>query len=671
MLGRSMLLAATLAASVISPVAGASGVFKWRDAAGRMNYSDVCPAGARCLPKRINASATSFAGATSEASTSAGSADAPVATKNSGSASFGSTGRLAGSLKTALASAGEKLCRGNGKRSCPPEQTPPPPEDTPPPPPPDTTTPPPDEPTPPPPDGNGAVLRSAVGTNLDGIAYWSPQLPFVNVMKSSSDWISGDSSTWDNQKPLDLDANGWVRSLAPGQVAKKLMLREIGNRYPQGRYTVRYQGEGTIAFGFAAKIVSQMPGELLIEVTPSDAGVLLVIEQTNPANYLRDIEVIMPGGICDGDPFRHASSIQDCGTDQRYLAFADHHRSIIFNPVFVDRLKAYSVLRFMDWMRTNGSPVKVWTQRTPVSYSTWDTTSGAPIEVMVALANVVGAHPWFTMPHQADDAYVRNFAAVVKQQLRSDLRVYVEHSNEVWNAQFPQYGYADVQGRAQVPPLDITQYHAHRTRAMGNVFKEALGASRVTTVLGAQVANAWIASHALEYLASQAGAYGSLGVDAVAIAPYFGVSPNLAQASTYTSMTLDQFFSHVRTTVLPWSASGTADHRSIAAQYNVRLIAYEGGQHMAGVGGAENDAALNALFDAFNRDPRIKQLYAEYLASWRQEGGELFVHFNDISRYNKWGRWGTLEHISQPRSGAPKFDALHTFMETNPVWWTQ
>jgi hypothetical protein len=672
-----MLLAATLAASVISPVAGASGVFKWRDAAGRMNYSDVCPADARCLPKRINASATSFAGATSEASTPAVSADAPAATKNVGSASIGATGRLAGSLKTALASASEKLCRGNGKRSCPPEPTPPPPDDTttPPPPdtttppPPDTTTPPPDTSTPPPPDNNGSVVRSALGTNLEAISYWSPQIPFVNVMKSSSGWISGDGSAWDNGKALDLDVNGWVKSLASGQIARKLMLREFGDRYPAGQYVVRYQGEGVIRFNFAARTVSEAPGEIIIQVTPSSDGVLMTVEQTNPANYVRNISITMPGGICQGQPFTHVPSAASCSADRPYLSFADHHGSILFNPVFADRLRAYSVLRFMDWMHTNNSSVKTWLQRTPVAYSTWATTSGAPPEVMIALANLVGAHPWFNIPHQADDAYVSNLAQLVKSTLNPALQVYVEHSNEVWNTMFQQTGYAAQRGEAQ--GLDGYQYHAQRSRAIGQTFKSALGEARVVAVLGAQAANPWTARQGLEYLKQHSGTYGSLGIDAVAIAPYFGGAIDPNSASQYTAMTMDQLFALARSTMLPQAQAYTTAYRSLAAEFNMSLLAYEGGQHLVGYHGAENDAALNQLLDAFNRDPRMKQLYLDYLEGWKREGGGLFVHFTDVGRYTKWGRWGALEYIAQPRAGAPKFDAIQTFIEQNPVWWTQ
>jgi hypothetical protein len=86
---------------------------------------------------------------------------------------------------------------------------------------------------------------------------------------------------------------------------------------------------------------------------------------------------------------------------------------------------------------------------------------------------------------------------------------------------------------------------------------------------------------------------------------------------------------------------------------------------------ADNAYALTLLFNNFDRDPRIGPLYAGYLSSLKAAGGELFVHFTDASRYTKWGRWGALEYIAQPRAAAPKFDAIQTFIEQNPVWWTQ
>jgi hypothetical protein len=44
---------------------------------------------------------------------------------------------------------------------------------------------------------------------------------------------------------------------------------------------------------------------------------------------------------------------------------------------------------------------------------------------------------WLFVP-AADDAYVRKLASFLRDGLRPDLRVYVKHSNEVWNQAFPQ-----------------------------------------------------------------------------------------------------------------------------------------------------------------------------------------------------------------------------------------
>ena len=520
--------------------------------------------------------------------------------------------------------------------------------------------------------GKAPQLRSAVGTNLNSITYYSTEVPFVDIMKSASAWVSGDATTWDNGQALALDANGWVQSLAPGQIARSTLLVE---HYPAGTYLVRYKGQGTLQFGDAAAVIdgSQAPGSLLIQLTPGNVGLYMQISDTNPADYLRDIQIIMPGGICEGDPFTYVADASGC--TGRFLSFAAYSRSIIFYPVFLNQLRNYSVLRFMDWMKTNGNgpnpnPVLTWTDRTPLSYRTWTKDSGAPIEVMIALANKVGAHPWFNVPHQADDTYVQNFATAVKGRLDGALGLYVEYSNEVWNAIFPQHAYAIAQGALQTPPIDGVQYHALRSRAVGKLFDNTVGLARAVTVLGAQAGNTWTATHALDYLNATFGT-SAMGIEAVAIAPYFAVIPDPTTAPIYDAMTLDAFFDYVSSQLMPLISQAMQNYHSVASTYGVKLISYEGGQHMVGVGGAENDATLNALFDAFNRDPRIKQTYLDYLADWKADGGHLFMHYPDISHYDKFGRWGALEYVSESRDQAPKFDALQTFITLNPVWWPQ
>src|SRR4029077_15686731 len=114
-------------------------------------------------------------------------------------------------------------------------------------------------------------------------------------------------------------------------------------------------------------------------------------------------------------------------------------------------------------------------------------------------------------------------------------------------------------------------------------------------------------------------------------------------------MTGDQLFTYVRTTVMPQAQAMMDMHAQIAKSFGMRMIAYEGGQHLTGIRGAENDNQLSALFLAFNRDPQIKQLYLDYFTGWKKAGGQLFVHYYDVGNFSKWGSWGALETIDQAR----------------------
>jgi hypothetical protein len=87
---------------------------------------------------------------------------------------------------------------------------------------------------------------------------------------------------------------------------------------------------------------------------------------------------------------------------------------------------------------------------------------------MIQLCNVLGASPWFTVPHTASDDHVREMAKMVKAQLRPDLRVYLEHSNEVWNTFFAQGKHARERGLALGLSADasVAQYRYHSQRSL-------------------------------------------------------------------------------------------------------------------------------------------------------------------------------------------------------------
>lgn len=490
---------------------------------------------------------------------------------------------------------------------------------------------------------HAASTRPPIGTNLARIDDWSTDFPFTDVFKTSRPWISGSASVWGDSRPLDLDAHGWVRSLQPGQVARTLMfwdLSRVPGRYPAGRYIVDYEGDGAIEYGGAARRIDSRPGRDLLDVEPArGGGIALVITSTDPKNYIRNLRVYREGS----DPAKH-----------------------LFNPEFLDRLRNYKSIRFMDWMATNGnwspaggSQQQHWSDRPKPDDARWSNTHGVPLEVMAALANALHADAWFPMPHLADDDYVRNFAQTARRLLDPGLKAYVEYSNEVWNRRYAQAHYAQQQGLAlrlsSNPQEAQIRFYAKRSAEIFSIWEKVFPKDRLVRVLASQAANLNVSEIALSYGNTAA------HIDALAIAPYFGFRPK--EIDRARGMSLDDLMRELETSLLPRAKEFMTQQGKIARKHGVSLIAYEAGQHLVGVGKMQGDAALNALFDAANRDPHMGTLYTRYLNDWASTGGGLLMHFTHVSHYRKTGRFGSLEYMAQPRSEAPKYDALQRFIE--------
>ncbi|MCX5770575.1 MAG: choice-of-anchor D domain-containing protein [Candidatus Hydrogenedentes bacterium] len=492
-----------------------------------------------------------------------------------------------------------------------------------------------------PPTGTYPNDGSVLGTNLTGLADYSSEWPFSDCYKMSRGMWSATQWSWNDPRPLDVDANGWPKSLQDGQWAKSIIFWDLANKYPSGNYVVLYDGEGTLAYEYAATLVSSSPGRDVISVDSSQGGFGVSIATTNAANYVRNVRVIMPG-------------------------LESTYQTEMFNPTFIASVKNYKVLRFMDWMNTNGSGQINWADRPKPTDAQW-TIKGAPLEVICALANKIHADPWVCVPHRATDDYVLQMATLMKAQLNPGIRAWVEYSNEVWNWGFPQASYASQMGLSLGLTTDqyaaVFMFHSRRTVECANIFAGVFAdETRLVRVMGAQSAGSWWAGEMLKYN----NAYQH--VDALAIAPYFGgYMGGSGDYGRIISQGVEGTINELQTTALPEAYGWIDACAAVAAQYNVALVAYEGGQHMVGVGAPMEDAALNAVFDAVNRDPRIGQFYTAYLNYWKSKGGDIFVHFNNAMTFTKYGRWGSMEYLGQPRTQAPKYDALQNFIEANRV----
>jgi hypothetical protein len=510
--------------------------------------------------------------------------------------------------------------------------------------------------------------RSPLGTNLEGLTDWSTEIPFADVFKSSRPWISASAGQWDDGRALDLDSHGWVRSLKPGQIARTLMLWEIP-AHPGGKYVVRYDGQGKLHYhelsGARQIAAESRPGRDVIDVRHERGagGILLEIHETQPSNPIRNIRVYLPGGSCRHAAQRSCEADSDCAAET-CLRFEDGGPR--FNPKFLERTRTYGVLRFMDWMSTNNSAVRSWSERPELEDARW-TERGVPAEVMVELANELGAHPWFTFPHRADDDYVRRFAETVRARLKPGLNPWFEYSNEVWNATFSQAKYAEQEGQRLGLGTGLTaglHFYSRRSLQIFEALERVFGgAGRIRRVVATQAANAWTAETVLEFEGA------ARKVDALAIAPYFGMLADAENADKLRAMSAEALVRHIRAAIFPEVFGWMRQNARVADRFGVALVAYEGGQHFVAHPGLVNDARLNELFDLLNRRPEMRALYLEYLRAWREAGGTWLVHFVNCGRWTKWGRWGALEWIDQPQQAAPKYDALQSFIRENPRWW--
>jgi chitodextrinase len=509
--------------------------------------------------------------------------------------------------------------------------------------------------------------NSSLGTNLNAIRDWSQEWTFVDAFHASRPWVSGAglNGTWDDGRVIATDANGWVTSLQANQVARTVMFWDFGGHYPGGTYIVLYDGQGTIAYQDAATKISGTPGRDVLQVNPANGGISLHITATTAGNPIRNIRVLMPGGICAGNPYVYAADASACGAGA-FQSFEANYAAIVFHPKFLAGVRTYRLLRFMDMGDTNDSTQSTWANRPKPTDARWSTGKGVPVEIMVDLANRLGADPWFNLPHLADNNYITQYARLVAQSLRTDLKAYIEYSNEVWNSQFSQAAYASSRGLALGLSSDAftaqLYFYSKRSVEMFDLWSaEMVNPARLVRVMASQADNSWVSQQVLDFQNAKA------KTDALAIAPYFGYK--LGTVSSTATLTVDQLFNKLSTVSVPEAISAMNAHAAVAGSRGVPLISYEGGQHLAGVGGLENNAALNALFDAANRDARMAGLYATYLDAWKASGAQLFVHYTHCDRYSPAGRWGSLEYLEQPRAAAPKFDALQSFIERNPAWW--
>ncbi|KAG2486986.1 hypothetical protein HYH03_014358 [Edaphochlamys debaryana] len=325
-----------------------------------------------------------------------------------------------------------------------------------------------------------------------------------------------------------------------------------------------------------------------------------------------------------------------------------------------------------SWETPQGASI---TACTPSSNGTIELqiSPGVSYEVMISLANNIGADAWITVPHLADDDFVTRLATLTRDKLRGKL--YLEYSNEVWNWIFTQTNYASrmaaLEG-ATAGDRHLAWMARRSVRIFGifdRVYGESVARQRVVRLIAVQQGSGEPQLAAAQALA---GAGARVPVDALAIAPYFGANNDQVYPS-HTTMTTDDILDLARYDMSTARRDVMRSTVQLARQYNMSVLAYEGGQHMGGAGGScppgcENVDAMQAKFIAANRDWRMAGLYDRYFRIWGAEtGGAPFMAFSFISGFGKWGSWGSLEHMNDTEANSPKWAGMLPFFKGAPA----
>lgn len=476
-----------------------------------------------------------------------------------------------------------------------------------------------------------------LGCGLEGIADWSRSNAFVDLMKQARAFGTADQP-WN--PPVPLDAKGWPADDFGVVLASWGDMKATGGVYkisfvcattPQIQLTA---SPGTIS-NIKRNATS---GVVTADLTYPEGGTQLMLSFRQTKGGVRNLRVLRPG-----------------------YTSAD-----VFTKPFLEHLKRFQTLRFMDWASTNGSVITSWSQRAipaSPSYAATSTPGSVPWEVCIDLCNLLQKDAWINVPHMADDAYVKQLALLFKKRLSPSLHLYVEYSNEVWNWGFAQANWNLATAKAEVAAgnsiLNFDNVNndgvwaarriAKRIKEISDTFRKTyVNLDTVRPVLATQIA--WPGLWLVEGLNFINNVYGSPNkfLYAAAGAPYF----NLGDANTNNALSVDDVLKALTASVNAMKTDQSMeDCATLSRYFNVKFVAYEGGPDTFG----DKSIAVKRLASL---DPRIRPLCAKYLQIWYGYGFDLFNWFvAGATDYNTpYGTWGLTNDMTNQT--APKILAI-------------
>lgn len=512
-----------------------------------------------------------------------------------------------------------------------------------------------------------------LGMNISDLGPYTSQVALVNVMKQCGEWMPQDPAL----------QNWWIQQVGgqdvvipqrpdgyPTQVPfifngdTLVVHTQIMNNqpapwyYPAGNYTVIFEGTGSIRIdgdpdnGVEIFTTPNTPHTMAVN-NPTNWGLNLIIQQSDSADPIRNIRVILPG-------------------------YENTYQQQPWNPAFLTTIQPFEALRFMKPLAVEESGIVDWSERTLPEWYHWNSENeddgiartGLPYEMMIDLVNREQKDLWLTLPFAVNDSFVSQLATMLHDSVDPSLMIYIEYANEAWNYSYNiTRTYMDSMGLLM--GLDTNAYaagvkfHTLRSLEMFEIFLMEFGAdtSRLEYVLSNQAYDfpgRIMINSLLDSTINPTG----LRPHALAIAPYMAgeLIDDIVNANIQCSLTVSQTLDTIEFYLGAWMHEMGDAYQFWADSMGVQLYTYEAGQHMARAFGAlPADSCSTLLIEGVNRDSRMEGIFCDYFDYFFDTlGGDLMMSFVMTESYSAWGAFGITESVWQDPQTSPKWRAHNT-----------
>ena len=506
-----------------------------------------------------------------------------------------------------------------------------------------------------------------VGVEISGVGDGSRDRMFVDLARTLRPWTSASGGS------VTTNSAGWPTCDA------ETVLFDIR---PFGAWSPPIDDPAGFQPDWSGVYAGSFRGKAAVAVVNSGAAAILDARY-DPASNRTTFKIDVPRGqgllvLSLTQTQRTPSDPVGSGfTDLRVIRpgySPDTHQ--VFTRSFLKALAPFSTLRMMDVLDTNENPgyygdaghhALEWSMRhvpTDATQVPYKGKYGLAWEYVVDMANATGKDIWINIPIASSDDYVRRLAQFLKSSLRPGIKIYVEHSNEVWNFGFPQYIYNKLDAINEVESghsalnNDGSQdqetwahrRHAERLIQISNIFRSVYGDAAMMRIVRPVYASWTISLDAhfrdpLEWVSRTYGPPNKFFY-AMALGHYFNAG------GTAKSGSKDDILAAMRENSDQAATQYYRPFIALANSFGLQPFVYEGGSDTGG-----GDPANVANRIAAERDPAITGLIVhDTRDNWFALGGKLYMYFALTGSYSRYGCFGLTEDIVNTTT--PKYSAI-------------